>query len=179
MTVGVMGSGVEAHEELARPLGALLAALEVNLLTGGGGGAMCAVARAFREHRRGRGVSIGILPCAGEGARAAVPPGYPNEHVELAIRTHLPYRGRLGAHDLSRNHINVLSSDAIVALPGGEGTASEVALALRYGRPAIVYAPRPEMVAHFPPAAPRAATLDEVRQFLTAHLPARGASVDC
>ncbi len=34
--VGVMGSGVHPHEELAAPLGRRLARLDVHLLTGGG-----------------------------------------------------------------------------------------------------------------------------------------------
>ncbi len=41
---------------------------------------------------------------------------------------------------MSRNHINVLSSDVVIALPGGPGTAGEVQLALRYGRSIVVYA---------------------------------------
>ena len=40
---------------------------------------------------------------------------------------------------MSRNHINVLSADAILALPGGSGTASEVELAVRYGKPVIAF----------------------------------------
>jgi predicted Rossmann-fold nucleotide-binding protein len=40
---------------------------------------------------------------------------------------------------MSRNHINILSSTAIIALPGGPGTISEVCLATQYGRPVIVY----------------------------------------
>jgi predicted Rossmann-fold nucleotide-binding protein len=34
---------------------------------------------------------------------------------------------------LSRNHINVLTSDAVLVLPGGSGTLSEVELAAEYG----------------------------------------------
>ena len=59
--------------------------------------------------------------------------------IELSIRTHLPLSGKRGTETLSRNHINVLTSDFISALPGGPGTASEVELALRYKRPLILY----------------------------------------
>jgi uncharacterized protein (TIGR00725 family) len=169
-TIGVLGSGRDEHDELAGPLGRLLAGMEVNLLTGGGGGVMRAVSRSFVAHRRGPGICIGILPCAGESDRASSPPGYPNEFVELAVRTHLPLSGGRGTDDLSRNHLNVLSSDALVALPGGEGTASEVSLALRYGRPVVVYAPDPASARLLPEPAPRAGTIEEVRRFLLGHL---------
>lgn len=59
------------------------------------------------------------------------PPNYPNPHVELAIATHLPVSGKEGMSASSRNHINILTSDAVVALPGSHGTASEVQLATR------------------------------------------------
>lgn len=39
----------------------------------------------------------------------------------------------------SRNHINILSSELIVALPGGPGTLSEVQLAQIYAKPAIAF----------------------------------------
>ena len=66
------------------------------------------------------------------------PPGYPNPWVELSIRTHLDARGDDGSGTRSRNHINILSSDVVIALPGSAGTASEVELAIRYGRPAML-----------------------------------------
>ena len=53
--------------------------------------------------------------------------------------THLHMSGHSGTDPMSRNHINVLSSNVLVALPGGAGTASEVSLALRYGRPVVAY----------------------------------------
>jgi uncharacterized protein (TIGR00725 family) len=165
-TVGVMGSGTNEHEEYARPLGELLAALGVNLLTGGGGGVMTAVSRAYTSRPRSRGICIGILPCASVEQRAAAKPGYPNEFVELAIKTHLPCSGPDGTHDLSRNHINVLSSDAIVALPGESGTASEISLALRYRKPVIVYSPSAALVRHFPESVRRVEALDDVATFL-------------
>jgi hypothetical protein len=59
--------------------------------------------------------------------------------VDLVIQTHLPDRGEAGAGERSRNHINVLSAAAVVALPGGPGTRTEVELALRYGKPLLAY----------------------------------------
>ncbi len=138
-TVAVIGSGLDEHEDLARPVGELLASLGVNLLTGGGGGVMRSVSRAFTRAKRTCGISIGIIPCRSEAERAVPKEGYPNEFVELAIYTHLPYSGRRGEDDLSRNHINILTSWAVIVLPGSFGTESEIALARRYGKPLIVF----------------------------------------
>jgi uncharacterized protein (TIGR00725 family) len=168
-TVGVIGSGQEAHEPLASGVGRLLAELEVNLLTGGGRGVMEAASRAFVAARRGAGVCIGIIPCA-DADPARPKGGYPNEFVELPIYTHLPLSGGRGEDRLSRNHINVLSCAAIVALPGGSGTLSEVRLAVRYHKPLVVFSPDEAVVRDFPGGIPRASTLDEVRRFLEEHL---------
>jgi len=168
-TVGVMGSGDEHHESLAVSVGQLLASLEVNLLTGAGSGVMEAVSRGFVEARRGRGICIGIIPCS-EADAGTPKDGYPNRFVELPIYTHLPYSGVRGQESLSRNHINVLTSAAIVALPGGPGTASEVSLAVQYRKPIVIFSPDRTLVAHFSTAAPRAATLDDVARFLDRHL---------
>jgi uncharacterized protein (TIGR00725 family) len=134
-----MGSGIEAHLERARPLGEWLAHQKVHLLTGGGSGVMESVSRAFYRVPGRQGLVIGVIP--GTTAETGYRPknGYPNPWVELPIYTHLPLSGPQGADPLSRNHINILSSDVIIALPGSAGTASEVALALRYGRPLIAY----------------------------------------
>jgi uncharacterized protein (TIGR00725 family) len=165
-TVGVMGSSEHEQATLAEPLGALLARLEVNLLTGAGSGVMTAVSRAYLRARRGRGVSIGIVPCASREIRNQPRAGYPNAFVELAIHTHLPVSGGQGLDDLSRNHINILSSNAIVALRGSAGTISEVELALRYARPVIGFASHARELAHFPGGLRRSYDLDEVEAFL-------------
>ncbi len=70
LTVGVMGSGASAHGEDARAVGELLADLGVNLLTGGGGGVMREVSRAYVRSPRRQGICIGIIPCASEADRA-------------------------------------------------------------------------------------------------------------
>jgi len=169
-TVGVMGSGTQEHEDDAAAIGELIAALGANLLTGGGPGVMRAVSRAFTSYRGPRGLCIGIIPCASEDNRRTAKPGYPNEFVELAIRTHLPYSGSLGTHDLSRNHINILTSDAIVALSGGAGTSSEVDLACRYGVPTIAYLPREDSEMAIPPSVTRTHDVREVERFLRSAL---------
>jgi uncharacterized protein (TIGR00725 family) len=88
------------------------------LLTGGrAAGVMDAASKGARE---AGGLVIGILPDAG-GALGS-------EHLDVAIRT--------GMGD-ARNVINVLSSDVVIALPGGAGTLSEIALALNSGKTVI------------------------------------------
>jgi len=137
--VGVLGSGTEPHKDKAKPLGEWLAQEGVHLLTGGGGGVMEAVSRAFHRVSQREGLVIGILPGTGTDSGYTQKPGYPNPWVEIPINTHLPKSGVQGTDPLSRNHLNVLTADVSVALPGSSGTASEVELALRYGRPLIAY----------------------------------------
>ena len=99
---------------------------------------MSAVSEGFASVTNRAGLVLGILPATEDGSVHS-PPGYPNPFVELAIRTHLPLSGPRGTNLASRNHINVLTSDVLVALPGSLGTRSEVVLALRYGTPVVAY----------------------------------------
>lgn len=166
--VAVIGSGTGADQVACGKVGRLVAELKCDLLTGAGGGTMEAVSRAFCERRDELGttaVAIGIVPgdLDADGCYAAKG-GYPNRWVELAIYTHLPRSGEEGKDMLSRNHINVLSADAVVALPGGPGTRSEVDLAKQYGIPLIAYGP------HAPAGVEPAASIDHVREFLSNQL---------
>lgn len=177
--VGVMGSGTRTHDGLAAPLGRGLARMGVHLLTGGGGGVMTAVSRAFARVEDRAGLVVGVLPGgAGDGSGSGgesggtelggpSPPGYPNPWVELAIRTHLAARGTAGDTPGSRNHVNVLSSDVVVALPGGAGTASEVELALRYGRPLVVLGAAEGAAERAAPGAGRVHATNDVSQALS------------
>lgn len=158
--VGVMGSGSDRREELSYPLGTMLANLGVHLLTGGGAGVMAAVAEAFTRVETRNGRSIGIIPAERGGGETGPPEGYPNPFVEIPIRTHLPVRGEAGTSRQSRNWINILSADALVILPGGAGTRSEVKLALELGRPAIGFGGGGANLV------PQADGLREVEQFL-------------
>jgi hypothetical protein len=118
--VGVMGGAaaqdlVIAH---ARELGRLIAQKDWVLLCGGrDAGVMASAARGASV---AGGLVVGILP--GEDTAGVAP------HVDVAIPT--------GMGD-ARNVINVLASHAVVALRGGAGTLSEVALALKSGRTVI------------------------------------------
>lgn len=165
-----MGSSQEEHESLAEPLGELLARLQCNLLTGAGRGVMTSVSRAFIASRRGRGISIGIVPCESADARHVPRQGSPNRYIELPIYTHLPLSGVDGQDVASRNHINVLSSDVIIALPGSDGTASEIELAIRYAKPVATFAHSEDQVEHFNGLVERLYAIDDVEAFLKRNL---------
>ncbi|WP_423760396.1 DNA-binding protein [Burkholderia sp. NLJ2] len=142
-TIGVMGSGKEPWLAFSEPLGAWLAQAGFNLLTGGGQGVMLAVARAFAGVPGRAGRSIGILPTQADPLAGFVPlDGYPHPFVEIPILTPLPRR-EPGAdpQTINRNYVNVLSSDLIVALPGGHGTAEEISLARRWDKPLVCFGP--------------------------------------
>ena len=165
--MGVMGSGTHPHGSRATPLGRWLASAGVHLLNGGGSGVMASVSAAFASVHPREGLIVGVLPGSEEQGQA--PPGYPNPWVELAIRTHLPLRGSRGGEPLSRNHVNVLTADVIVALPGGAGTLSEVELALRYGRPVMAFVAAPTEIPGLPGAVPWSGALEEVTAFVREH----------
>lgn len=104
---------------------------------------MNAVAAAFVQIPDRSGRSIGIvraqrLPSLSKGSREWAARSQ-SENVEIAIKTHLPLSGLDGKDFLSRNHINVLSSDVVVVLPGGPGTMAELELAIEYQKPTILF----------------------------------------
>jgi uncharacterized protein (TIGR00725 family) len=117
--VAVVGPGDASSQELqaAEEVGAGLADAGAVVVTGGLGGVMEAACRGARSRR---GHTVGILP--GDDRDAA------NGWVEIAIAT--------GMGEL-RNGLVVRASDALVAIGGGHGTLSEVALALKLGRPVV------------------------------------------
>lgn len=164
--VGVLGSGEEPHEERAGRVGRWLAGLGVHLLTGGGGGVMESVSRTFCSGQGRKGVVIGIIPGAAAGRNYSPASGYPNPWVEVPVYTHFPLSGERGTEPMSRNHINVLSSDVIIALPGSRGTAGEVELALRYNRPLIAYISSRDEIEGFPVGAPAEADFGKVQEFV-------------
>lgn len=118
--VGVMGGGCadERIEQLAYRTGQLIAENGWALLTGGRDAGV--MAAASHGAAAAGGLVIGILP--GADLDGVAP------HVDIAIPT--------GMGD-ARNVINVLASRVVIALPGGAGTLSEVALALKSGRTVV------------------------------------------
>jgi len=93
---------------------------------------MEAVARAFVDYPERSGASLGVIPSLEGNPATPKSPLYPNRYVEIPIRTHLPFSS---THELSRNHINILTSDLLVVLYGSGGTLSECDLARHYGKP--------------------------------------------
>lgn len=135
--IAVFGGGAPLSPEdaaRAREAGALVARLGGHLLTGGGFGTMEAAAEGFAEVPNRNGFSIGIVPRAPQGRldephRDEAGRAYPNSFVEIAIRTPLPPRVDDWQTVPARNHVNVLSADAIIGLPGNQGTKNELDMA--------------------------------------------------
>ena len=119
--VAVVGAGGDdvAPKLLAaaEAVGAELARRGAVVVTGGLGGVMRAACRGARE---AGGTTLGILP--GDERAAA------NPYVSVAVAT--------GMGEL-RNGLVVRSADAVVAIAGGAGTLSEIALALKAGKRVI------------------------------------------
>lgn len=145
-----MGSGSREHRALAEPLGEWIARAGYHLLTGGGSGVMAAASRGFQRVPERLGSVLAVLPADAASANRRPPAGYPNEWVEIPIRTHLPLSGERGTEPLSRNHINVLTADVVLALPGSSGTSSEVRLALAYRRPVAAHVRSREDIPRLP-----------------------------
>jgi len=122
LIVGVMGGGNVSPEEreMAYHLGKRIAEKGWILLNGGRkAGIMDASAKGAFE---ARGLTLGILP---------------DDHYEqMSEYIRIPVLTGMGS---ARNAINVLSSHVVVACPGGSGTVSEVALALKNRRPVILF----------------------------------------
>jgi uncharacterized protein (TIGR00725 family) len=119
--IGVMGgcAGDPRTLDHAYQLGKLIAQRGWVLLNGGRPtGVMDASARGAHE---AGGLTIGVLFDADREAASA--------HLDLVLPT------GMGS---ARNSINVLSSDVVVACRGQGGTLSEIALALRFGRPVVL-----------------------------------------
>lgn len=117
--VGVIGGGSVDPEvyELARQVGRLLAEKGAIVICGGLGGVMEAACRGAKE---AGGMTIGILP--GTNRSEA------NPYVDLPIVT--------GLSD-ARNVIIVRTASALIAVDGEFGTLSEIAFALKFGRPVV------------------------------------------
>ena len=171
--VGVFGSGSHPHLEQSKELGVWLATQNVHLLTGGGGGVMLAVSHAYSGVANRTGLVIGIIPgeISEPDDKYALRDGYPNPWIDIPIFTHLPHSGKQGMDMTSRNHINVLSSDVIVVLPGALGTASESELAVRYNKPICAWLETRGQVIGLHPSVPTLKRFSQVKKFVSANLP--------
>jgi uncharacterized protein (TIGR00725 family) len=117
--VAIVGASAASERELgvAEEAGAAVAEAGAILVCGGLGGVMEAACRGARSKL---GATVGLLP--GDDREAA------NGWVELAIPTGLGE---------ARNALIVRAADAVVAIGGGWGTLSEIALARRRDVPVI------------------------------------------
>jgi uncharacterized protein (TIGR00725 family) len=103
--------------DLAFELGRGIAERNAVLICGGLTGVM---EHAARGARAAGGLTIGLLP--GDDTDEA------NQYIDVAIATGLGH---------ARNAILALTADGVIAVGGGLGTLSEIALALRNRRPAV------------------------------------------
>ncbi|MEP0911254.1 TIGR00725 family protein [Leptolyngbya sp. GB1-A1] len=120
--VGVMGPGETATDrdcQTAFTLGEQIAQRGWILLTGGR--AVGVMEAASRGAKQAGGLTIGILPGTTDYGMS--------EAIDIPIVT------GMGS---ARNHINILTSNVIIACGMGAGTASEVALALKAQKPVIL-----------------------------------------
>ncbi len=119
LAIAVVGAGVCSEEiaQLAREVGRHLARAGALLVCGGLGGVMEAACHGAWEEG---GLTIGILP--GTSRDSA------NPFVHVPIATGL---GEV------RNALIVRTADAVIAIDGEFGTLSEIALALKIGRPVV------------------------------------------
>jgi uncharacterized protein (TIGR00725 family) len=117
--VAVCGSSAATPEEIgwAREVGRLLAEAGAVVVTGGLGGVMAAAAEGAAS---AGGTSIGLLP----GDRH----GEGNEHNTVVVPTGMGE---------ARNTLVVRAAHAVIAVGGEFGTLSEIAFALRTGKPVV------------------------------------------
>ena len=112
--MAVIGPGDEPTVAAAE-VGRLLAEHGAVLVCGGRGGAMEAACRGAKE---AGGLTVGILP--GSDRTEA------NPFVDVVLATGLGE---------ARNALVVGAADVVIAIGGGYGTLSEIALGLKSGRP--------------------------------------------
>jgi uncharacterized protein (TIGR00725 family) len=114
--IAVIGAGTcsERVRGLAEQVGTEIAQRGATLICGGLGGVMDAAAHGARNVG---GLTVGVIPTYDTGGCS--------RWLDVVIGTGFGH---------GRNIIVVASGDAVIALPGEHGTASEIALALTLGR---------------------------------------------
>lgn len=122
--VGVIGvsSCDEELYKIAYRVGELLAEKGCVVINGGLTGVMEASAKGAKSKG---GLVVGIIPSAFKGDA--------NPYVDIVIATNMGH---------ARNMIIVHSSDALIAIGGGYGTISEMAIALKEGKRVVAINPQ-------------------------------------
>ncbi|OGP14982.1 MAG: TIGR00725 family protein [Deltaproteobacteria bacterium GWA2_54_12] len=117
--IAVIGSGLEDEtlNALAEQTGELIAGAGCVLINGGLGGVMAASAKGAKSKG---GLTIGLLP--------GLDPAAANQYIDVPVPTGL---GEM------RNLLIVRSAAAVIAIGGGYGTLSEIALALKASKPVV------------------------------------------
>jgi uncharacterized protein (TIGR00725 family) len=117
--VGVIGAGScnERVYGMALDLGTSIARMGWVLVCGGLGGVMEAAAKGCHDSG---GMTVGLLPCLDRASA--------NPFIKIALPTGLGE---------GRNLLVVRTSDLLIGVSGGYGTLSEIALALKTGKPVI------------------------------------------
>ena len=115
--VGVIGTADASNREceMAAETGRLIAKKGWILVNGGLTGVMEAVSRGAAE---AKGVVVGILPQESTD--------FANKYVTIPIATNMGH---------ARNAIIVHTADMLIAIGGGLGTLSEIAIARKLGKP--------------------------------------------
>jgi uncharacterized protein (TIGR00725 family) len=163
--IGVMGSHIHEWPELAIPVGRLIAEHGYHLLTGAGGGVMMSASKAFTEYEHRDGVCIGIVPTREYNGQMVPSSEYQNEYVEVPIITPLDVKALSDTVPYSRNYVNIMTSNAVVVLPGDHGTHNEVALSIMFKKPMVLFGPE-KAFERFPDKHTRVDTIEEVKEFL-------------
>ncbi len=118
MYVSIIGGDVGSCDEEdcknAEEIGKRLAERDVTIVCGGRGGVMKAVCKGAKSEG---GTTIGILPSRNRDEG--------NKYLDHAIVTGL---------GVQRNSLVVLNGDIVIAIDGGYGTLSEIAIAQQYGK---------------------------------------------
>jgi uncharacterized protein (TIGR00725 family) len=124
--VAVIGDGAASLElgEIGEAVGRGLVDAGFRIVTGGLGGVMEAASKGARSAASYReGDVVGILPSA--DARSA------NAFVDIVLPSGL---------GIARNTLVVQMADAVIAIGGGSGTLSEIALGWQLGKPVVALA---------------------------------------
>jgi len=119
--IGVIGSDGKISkkvEKMAELIGRDIAKNNCILICGGRSGVMEAACRGTKKEN---GTTVGILPVMNKKEA--------NRYVDVILTTSLGY---------ARNALVASCSDAVIAIRGGVGTLSEIAMALNYKKPVLV-----------------------------------------